>query len=176
MPLRKPDDRARRSPLLPRPRAQGLLSAAAVVLLLTGCTPDQTPAPPPTPTGSVAEPAPSPDSTPAGPALVPDGSAEDNLPFFTQIVRSVWNGDGRGAGRAYVDALVAGGFDRGAMQVTADTSTVGNPAESIQVSVRWGEQCLIGQVGEATGEPVTTVLGALPDGACLLGETRPIDW
>lgn len=144
------------------------------MLLLTGCAP--TPTPPPTPTQSAAEPTPSAEPTPVGPALVPEGSAEDNLAFFAQIIRSVWNGDGRGAGRAYVDALVAGGFDKSAMQITADTSTVGNPAESIQVSVRWGEQCLIGQVGDATGEPVATVVGALPDGACLLGETRPIDW
>ncbi|WP_429978142.1 DUF6993 domain-containing protein [Microbacterium sp. NRRL B-14842] len=31
------------------------------------------------------------------------------------------------------------------MQLTPDQSTVGNPAESIQFSVRWGEEeCLIG--------------------------------
>lgn len=174
MPLRKQDHHARRRLLPPRGPHRGILIGAFVVLLVTGCTPSPSPTPAPTapapvPTGS-ATPA------PAGPALVPEGSAEDNLPFFTQIVQSVWNSEGRGAGRAYVDALVAGGFDKSVMQVTADTSTVGNPAESIQVSVRWGEQCLIGQVGEATGEPVTTVVAALPDGACLLGETRPIDW
>ncbi|TQK19734.1 hypothetical protein FBY40_2245 [Microbacterium sp. SLBN-154] len=176
MPLRKPDHHAGRRRLRRRPRPQDLALGAAVALLLTACTPTPTPVPTPTPTGPVAEATPSAEPTPAGPALLPEGSAEDNLPYFSQIIRSVWNSDGRGAGRAYVDALVGGGFDKGAMQVTADTSTVGNPAESIQVSVRWGEQCLIGQVGEATGEPVTTVLGALPDGACLLGETRPIDW
>ena len=42
------------------------------------------------------------------------------------------------AGRAYIDALVAAGFDKAAMQVTPDQTTVGNPAESIQFSVRWG--------------------------------------
>jgi hypothetical protein len=88
----------------------------------------------------------------------------------------VWNGADRVSGRAYVDALVAGGFDKSAMQVTADQSTVGNPAESIQFSVRWGEECLVGQVGPATGNPVSVVVEGLPDGGCLLGSTRPIDW
>ncbi len=63
------------------------------------------------------------------------------------------------------------------MQVTPDTSTVGNPAESLQFSVRWGEkECLVGQVGPSTGEPVTTVMSQLAEGRCLVGETLPIDW
>ena len=107
---------------------------------------------------------------------MPDGTAEANLPFFTQIVQSVAAGAESVAGRAYVDALVAGGFDKAAMQVTQDVSTVGNPAESIQFSVRWGEECLMGQVGPATGAPVTTVMEGLAAGNCLVGNTRPIDW
>ena len=70
----------------------------------------------------------------------------------------------------------AAGFDKAAMQVTRDTSTVGNPAESIQFSVRWGDECLVGQVGPATGDPVTVVVPGLAEGTCLVGETRPIDW
>ena len=62
------------------------------------------------------------------------------------------------------------------MQVTADTSTVGNPAESIQFSVLWGAECIVGQVGSATGDPFTVIVPALDEGACLIGETRPIDW
>lgn len=108
--------------------------------------------------------------------LVPDGTAADNLPLFTAITESVWATAGRVAGRAYVDALVAAGFDKGAMQVTNDTSTVGNPAESIQFSVLWGDECLVGQVGPATGEPFTVVVPVLAEGRCLVGETRPIDW
>lgn len=92
------------------------------------------------------------------------------------MVASVWASPDRVAGRAYVDALVAAGFDKSAMQVTNDDSTVGNPAESIQFSVRWGDECLVGQVGPATGNPVSVVLPGLADGACLVGVTRPIDW
>lgn len=115
-------------------------------------------------------------TAPSGPALLPDGSAEENLPFFTEIVTSVWSTPENAQGRAYVDALAAAGFDRTAMQVTLDQSTVGNPAESIQFSVLWGDECLIGQVGPATGTPVTTTAAALEGGLCLIGKTRPIDW
>lgn len=122
-------------------------------------------------------PAPSPTATTApAPTLVPEGTAADNLPFFTGVVQSVWASPDNASGRAYIDALVAAGFDRGAMQVTNDVSTVGNPAESLQFSVRWGDECLVGQVGPATGNPVAVVLPGLQSGQCLIGATRPIDW
>ncbi len=76
-----------------------------------------------------------------------------------------------------MDALVGAGFDRAAMQVTQDATTVGNPVESLQFSVRWGEtECLVGQVGPSTGEPVTAVMPQLAEGRCLVGTTRAIDW
>jgi hypothetical protein len=129
-------------------------------------------------TASAAEsPSASPTSTAAAePALVANGTAEENLPLFAAVVAEVWATPEQVTGRAYVDALVAAGFDKGAMQLTPDQSTVGNPAESIQFSVRWGDQCLIGQVGPATGAPVTVVVPALAEGTCLIGDTRPIDW
>ena len=108
--------------------------------------------------------------------LVPDGTAADNLPLFAAVTETVWASGDRAAGRAYVDALVAAGFDKSAMQVTNDQSTVGNPVESIQFSVRWGEECLVGQVGPSTGDPVSIVAPVLAEGTCLVGHTRPIDW
>lgn len=109
--------------------------------------------------------------------LVADGSAADNLPLFTAVTAQVWSTDQRVSGRAYIDALIAAGFDRAAMQVTQDQSTVGNAAETLQFSVRWGEtECLVGQVGPSTGEPVTVVLPQLAEGRCLVGSTRAIDW
>lgn len=108
--------------------------------------------------------------------LIPDGSADDNLPYFAAVIASVWDSPAQVQGRAYIDALVAAGFDKSAMQVTNDQSTVGNAAESIQFSVQWGEECLVGQVGPATGAPVSTVVPALSGGGCLIGRTRPIDW
>lgn len=149
-----------------------VLVAAAGSVMLAACTPS----PQPSPTVSVSTPAattPAPNPTPT---LVPEGSAEDNLPLFTSVVDAVWAGPDQVSGRAYIDALAAAGFDKAAMQVTPDQSTVNNPAESIQFSVRWGEECLIGQVGPATREAVTVVEPGLSDGTCLIGRTRAIDW
>ncbi len=141
-----------------------------MLALIAGCTAQPLPGPSsPSASGSAAP------TESAGPVLHPDGTADDNLPLFTAVTGQVW-ATGASDGRAYIDALVAAGFDKASMQVTDSTSTVGNPAESVQFSVLWGEECLIGQVGPATGDPVTTVMPALAGGACLIGSTRPIDW
>lgn len=149
----------------------------AATLALVACAP--------APDASSTSTSPSPDATPsatptetaaATPRLVPDGTAADNLPLFTSVMNAVWASPENVAGRAYVDALAAAGFDKTAMQVTEDVSTVGNAAESIQFSVRWGEECLVGQVGPTTGAPLAIVLPGLAEGGCLVGTTRTIDW
>jgi hypothetical protein len=154
------------------------LAFAAVLLGCTSPEPGPSSSSVPTASASASTNTPSPTATaaPAGPVLRPDGTAADNLPLFESVVASVWATPQQVAGRAYIDALVAAGFDKGAMQVTRDASTVGNPAESIQFSVLWGSECLVGQVGPATGQPVTVVVPALAEGGCLVGDTRPIDW
>ncbi|WP_191966770.1 DUF6993 domain-containing protein [Microbacterium testaceum] len=114
--------------------------------------------------------------TAAAPTFVAGGTAAQNLPFFAQVVSGVWSGPDQAKGRAYIDALTAAGFDKAAMQVTADQSTIGNPAESIEFSVRSGDECLVGQVGPSIGNPVTSVLPGLSSGGCLIGQTRTIDW
>lgn len=152
----------------------GVLAASvAAVLLLSACAPDPAPSASPSATAS-----PTPGVTaPVEPVLIPEGTAAENLPVFTAVAESIWATDDRGSGRAYVDALVGAGFDRAAMQVTQDQSTVGNPAESLQFAVRWGEsECLVGQVGPSTGQVVTAVMPQLAEGRCLVGTTRPIDW
>lgn len=147
--------------------------AATLVLLLTSCGPPT----PPTPEPSGAGVSPSPSGSPSVPVYVADGTADDNLPLFAAVTGSVWASDQRASGRAYIDALTAAGFDRAAMQVTQDVTTVGNPAESLMFAVRWGDtECLIGQVGPSTGEPVTVVMPQLAEGRCLVGATRAIDW
>lgn len=146
--------------------------AASVGMGLVACAPATEPNPP-----APVTPEPTSDGAVETPAFHPEGTAEDNLPVFAAVSDQVWASDERASGRAYIDALVAVGFDRSAMQVTADLSTVGNAAESMQFSVRWGDDaCLIGQVGPSTGEPVTMVMPQLAEGRCLIGSTRPIDW
>ncbi len=152
-----------------------MIATTLPLLLLTACAVPAPTAPSAEPTTQASSPGAA-ETPPAAPTLLPEGSAADNLPVFTDVTARVWASDQRASGRAYIDALVIAGFDKAAMQVTQDTSTVGNPAESIQFSVQWGSECLVGQVGPATGEPVTTIVAALPEGGCLIGQTRPIDW
>lgn len=171
----------------PSPYAASLrcVLACAVVIGMLGlaaCTPEQTttdPSASPVPSASnTAASTPAPTRSPSKPPqLRPDGTATDNLPLFSEVTERVWVSEQKHEGRAYVDALVDAGFDKERMQVTSDATTVGNPVESLQFSVAWGdEECLIGQVGPSTGEPVTKVMPQLAEGRCLVGVTRAIDW
>lgn len=154
-----------------------MVTAALLVgLVLTACTPEA-PAEPEAKPQITESSAPTASPTPDGPSFHPEGTAEDNLPIFTAVVDQVWATPENVSGRAYIDALVNAGFDRAGMQVTQDATTVGNPVESLQFSVRWGEDlCLVGQVGPSTGEPVTAIMDQLAEGRCLVGNTRSIDW
>lgn len=144
--------------------------AAALVLVLTGCTPSTQGTVPAQPAASV-----SPAPTPA-PAFDPTATAGDAMAFFDSVNTSTLATDAASDGRAFIDGLIAAGFDRSAMQVTADRTTIGNDADSIQFSVRWGDSCLIGQNGPAIGGYHSTLAPVLGTGACLIGSTRPIDW
>ena len=79
-------------------------------------------------------------------------------------------------GRDFIDALVAAGFDKAAMQVTSDTTTIGDPADSIQFAVRFQDECLVGQYGPKSEGYHGAVRPMLGTGRCLDGQTRPIDW
>ncbi|KQR66623.1 hypothetical protein [Frigoribacterium sp. Leaf172] len=122
------------------------------------------PSVPPTPSADAAAP-----TTPAA-----DASIDEALAYFDRVNREHLDGGGATDGRSLVDNLVAAGFDKTAMQVTSDTTSIGREADSIQFSVLRGSDCLIGQAG-ATGyaSQVAPVLGT---GACLIGTTRTIDW
>ncbi len=147
----------------------GALAAGAIVAtLLVGCT-------------SGAEPVPTesklPTSAPSAvPTFDPDADADDALIYFDSVNQATLGTNADADGRAFIDGLVAAGFDRAAMEVTSDSTTIGNAADSIQFSVRWGESCLIGQNGDAVSGYHSTVGPALGTGTCLIGSTRPIDW
>ncbi|PWC08229.1 DUF6993 domain-containing protein [Mycetocola zhujimingii] len=146
-----------------------LLSAG----LLAGCsTPGGQSTGTPTPPAGSESPAPDQQA----PQLVPGGTADENLPYFDSVNASTLAADPAADGRAFIDGLVAAGFDKAAMEVTSDTTTIGNAADSIQFSVRWGESCLIGQNGTAVGGYHSTVGRVLGTGTCLIGKTRTIDW
>lgn len=162
--------------LVGRPRSARLaavVGAALALGLCAGCAP--TPVPTPTATRTAAPPTTA-TAAPKPQELSEATTADEALPFFTDVVAAVWATEQRFQGRAYIDGLTEVGFDKSAMEVTYDESTVGNPAESIQFSVRWGEECIVGQVGPSTGDPVVAVMPGLATGRCLIGDTRPIDW
>lgn len=162
--------------LLRSPLARSLVGAAGalvVVVSLSGCSMF---VPEPAPPATSAAPTPQP-TTSEGPApLSPESTASDNLPLFTEVVNQVAASPDSVAGRAYVDALVAAGFDKSTMQVTADRTSVDDPVDSLQFSVLWAGECLVGQVGPSTPAPTAMVVPELPSGGCLIGNTRPIDW
>ena len=73
-----------------------------------------------------------------------------------------------------VDALVAAGFAKSAMQITPDTPTNGRKVAAIEVAVLVGSTCLIGGFNGTAYTSDTAP--ALAGGKCLLGNTRAIDW
>ncbi|MUN08440.1 hypothetical protein GLX25_15110 [Agromyces luteolus] len=145
------------------------VAAAGVALALAGCTGSDardaasTPGPPtsPAPTATDGD----------APADEPATGALDELGRFDEVNRAVIAADAAAGGRAFLDALAAAGFDRSAMQVTSDTTTLGEPADSIQFSVRIGDRCLIGQYGPASDGYRSAERPGLGSGGCLVGAT-----
>jgi hypothetical protein len=169
-----------------RERAGGtllLLTATVVTLaaVVSGCTSPGSAEPAPAST-STAEASPTPSDEPTElaetprpePTLDTNGSALQNLDYFDAVNERLLAEQESPDGRAFIDNLIAAGFDREAMEVTPDRTAVDLAADNIQFSVRIGEECLIGQFGN-TGY-VSVVGDALSTGKCLVGKTRPIDW
>ena len=150
-----------------------LVLAAGVLMLLQSDwfqTQDRAPVSP--------EPVPVPEVPEEEVRFLPDGTAEENLPYFEQTLAGFAAGELPVEGVPIVDAVSAAGFDRSQMQVSFDRSQTNLVADNIFVSVRVGEQCLIGQVVTGTREVAAVVEDAVgPDAdICLIGNTRAIDW
>lgn len=152
------------------------LAFAGVAMLfgLTACTfGDPQPTAPATARPTPSSPG---TATPTAPEFKPELSASENLAYFDWVNGGVVAANASAGGRDFIDALVAAGFDKAQMQVTSDTTTEGKPADSVQFSVAFQGECLIGQYGPASGGYHGAVRPPLGTGACLVGQTRPIDW
>lgn len=152
-------------------RRASAVGSLVLLLILVGCSPvNEQPAPTLTPSA-----APVPIVTPEpDPELVAGGTAGQNRPYFEFVLEGVLAVDSQPLSRTLVDALVAAGFDKASMQVTVDTTPVGQRADSVLVSVLIDGQCLIGQlIGTELTSQLTDVLGS---GRCLVGRTVSIDW
>lgn len=156
----------------------GVLSASVLagvlVVSLAACTAPESPEPS---VGASTTPAPGLPTLEPGPPpeFIPDGSAAENLPFFDYTNIMVILKGGEVGGPQIIDGLAAVGFDKSQMQVSRDTTPTGLQADSIQFSVAFHDECLIGQWGASTGYH-SMVAAPLGTGQCLVGETRPIDW
>jgi len=166
--------------MLSRPSSRGLrgvgLAASILVsgLALAGCAVERDPVPAPTSEAPV-DPIEQPRSTPGvAPEFVEGGTAAENLDYFVFRLDALLAQNDAPSSRELVDELVSSGFDKAAMEVTADTTPTGSPADSILVAVRLGEDCLLGQV--ADGAVVADDAAALSTGRCLVGRTLSIDW
>ncbi|MFC5123255.1 DUF6993 domain-containing protein [Pseudoclavibacter helvolus] len=73
-----------------------------------------------------------------------------------------------------VNALSTTGFDKAAMEVTFDRTNVDLEADYIIVSVKIGEECLVGQRGPRGY--TSDVVAPVSTGKCLIGLTQPITW
>ncbi|MEV1129391.1 hypothetical protein [Agromyces sp. NPDC049794] len=160
--------------------AMALAGATIILATTAGCTatsPAPTPRPTPTPTGSApvatgeATPAPSPP-----PTLRPTLAAGENRAYFDAVNLAVVAANPSAGGRDFIDALVAAGFDKSQMEVTADRTTVDLEADSVQFAVLFQGECLIGQYGSGSGGYQSALQPPLGTGGCLVGDTRPIDW
>ena len=152
--------------------AAALAVAVLSVAALAGCT-SSPPAPKPTASASTSTSTPSPTPSTA-PTMVPNGTAEQQKPFFDLVNSTLISANGSVNGRDIIDNLVASGFAKADMQVTPDKTAIGGTVDSILFSVKIGGECLLGQRNGSVY--VSSVQKTLADGTCLIGKTRPIDW
>lgn len=153
-----------------RTATRAALGLSVIGLVVTGCT-QQAPVPTPTPTVTPS----ATETAPPAPALLPEGTAAENLPFFDAVNTATLAANPAAGGQAIIDGLIAAGFPKAEMEVSSDTTSIGDPADSIQFSIRWQGSCILGQNGPATGYH-SSVVSLLDTGRCLIGATRPIDW
>lgn len=144
------------------------------VVSLSGCT------------GHPSEPTRSPSALPTKPAptdtatsvpeptLIADGTATQNKPFFDLVNLRTVRAHPDPVGADFTDGLAAAGFAKKDMQVTADKTSIGLTPGSLQFSVRWKDQCLIGQYGADIGGYFSEITAPLQTGKCLIGQTVPV--
>lgn len=166
------DHKAAMYPAVPRrqsPRRFALATVMVGAIALSGCAVLEGPTPeaPKREIPAVPE---------IAPELVPDGTAQDNLPYFTEVLRGYAAGDGPITGGPVSHAVADAGFDASLMQVSFDRSATGLEADNIFVSVLLGDSCLIGQVVTADRSFVTETADAVgpENNICLIGKTAPI--
>ena len=151
-----------------------VIGLSVLAVALAGCSSEaQNPSSSSKPSTTSATPSRSAMPAPA-PSYRSDGTAQANKAFFDAVNGKLFAGNGSANGRTIIDSLVAAGFDKFAMQVTPDKTSINGGADSILFSVKIGDSCLLGQHGGSGYS--SAVDAALKSGLCLIGKTRAIDW
>lgn len=135
------------------------LAAIALVgvLALVGCAAD------------APSPSPAPSTSDAGRSADVDVETDPELDAF----RAALDGHSPADPHALVAAVEAAGFERSAIERTRELDSLGEPVTFLEIAVRQGESCLLGQVGE--GEANALRADALGGGRCLVGEIVTVD-
>lgn len=147
---------------------------AVVALTLAGCV---LAAPSGVAGGDPTSSTPDPTGTgsPSGPPTYnAKGNAAANLAYFKLVGGKKIGPHPSITGKTIVKDLVAAGFDKKAMEITPDKTSIGLTAWNIEFSVKMNKTCLIGQAGNVGFNAFAAPL--LASGKCLVGTTRKIDW
>lgn len=108
--------------------------------------------------------------TPAkDPVFLVDGSAQDNLYYFSWVIEKTLAADPATDSFAVAQAVGAAGFDPATVQFTFSRTAAGLAADTTEVAVQFGGQCLIGQFGPVAPKVIARALPVLATGGCLLG-------
>lgn len=163
-----------RSPFTHRVARIGALAVGAM-LILAGCAlfGDTDANPAPTASGPASTEPGEPPAPQSDPELDLEGTAADNLPYFDLVNARAASDGGELETQRIADELIAAGFPAEAIEVTPDRTPTGLRVDSIQLGVRFGEDCLIGQ-HDRDGGYASTVAATLVTGRCLIGATADL--
>ncbi len=103
------------------------------------------------------------------PVFLVDGSAQDNLYYFSWVIEKTLAADPATDSFAVAQAVGAAGFDPATVQFTFSRTAAGLAADTSEVAVQFGGQCLIGQFGPVAPKVIARALPVLATGGCLLG-------
>lgn len=140
------------------------VSLAGCSVLLSGPTPERTERPVVVVPEAPAE-------------LVPEGTAEENEAIFLQVLQEASLHEGAFTSQGLAQYFLDAGFERESLQVSQDRTRTDLEPESMFISARFDDMCLVGQIVTADRSFVAEVLPAVgPDkNLCLIGQTQSID-
>jgi hypothetical protein len=103
------------------------------------------------------------------PTFLPEGSAKDNLYYFTWVMEEALAADPATDATTMAQKIADSGFGPTGIQFTLDRTAVGLASDSMFIAVPFAGECLVGQYGPKISGVRTDVELALASGGCLLG-------